>query len=133
MFACLYIPNFAAETLMRADASLLRERPFAVLDGSPPLVRVVARNDCARHAGIELGMTKLQAAALDSLQIRQRSRAQEVATHRALLDCACAFSPKVEDTSDDTVLLEIDGLERVFGPPARLARALAERAAALVK
>lgn len=131
MFACLYIPNFAAEALIRSDATLLRERPLAVMDGLPPLVHVVAINECARQAGIALGMTKLQAAALDSLQMRQRSRAQEVATHRALLDCAFAFSPKVEDTADDTVLLEIDGLERVFGPPAKLAQALAKRATSL--
>ena len=131
MFACLYIPNFAAEALMRSDATLRRERPLAVMDGSPPLVHVVAMNECARQAGIALGMTKLQAAALSNLQMRQRSRAQEAAAHRALLDCAYAFSPKVEDTADDTALLDIDGLERVFGPPTKLAQALAERAASL--
>ncbi len=130
-FACVYIPNFAAEALMRADATLVRERPLAVMDGSPPLVRVVAANEAARLEGIEPGMTKLEAAALDSLQMRQRSPAQEAATHGALLDCACAFSPKVEATARDTVVMEIAGLERIFGPPARLGRALAERVAAL--
>ncbi len=59
--------------------------------------------------------------------IRRRSPAQEQAAHAALLDCACAFSPRVEDTAADTVLLDVAGLERLFGPPARLAREVARR------
>ncbi|MBV8205800.1 MAG: DNA polymerase Y family protein [Acidobacteria bacterium] len=131
MFACLYIPNFPAEALLRADATLLRERPLAVMEGAPPLVHVMAINPPAGSAGIHVGMTRLQAAALETLQMRMRSHREEQAAHSALVDCACAFSPKIEETSSDTVLIEVGGLERVFGDPARIAQMLAQRAASL--
>ena len=44
--------------------------------------------------------------------------------HAALLDCASAFSPRVEDTSANTVLLDIEGLDRLFGSTAELAQQL---------
>ena len=40
----------------------LRDRAVAVLEGKPPLVRVAALNEKARLLGMEVGMTKLQAA-----------------------------------------------------------------------
>ena len=63
MFACIYIPDFPVEAIVRAEP-LLRERAVAVLDGKPPVVRVVALNEKARLLGMEAGMTKLQAAGL---------------------------------------------------------------------
>src|SRR5208282_6900139 len=96
-------------------------------EGKPPAVTVAAINEAAAEAGIEPGMTKLQAAAYP-VELRQRSSAQEAAAHAALLDCAQAFSPRVEDTAADTVVLDIAGLERLFGPPPKLAQDLARRA-----
>src|SRR5215469_5323620 len=61
MFACIYIPDFPLAAIVRAEP-LLRERAVAVLDGKPPQVRVFALNDKARLLGMEIGMTKLQAA-----------------------------------------------------------------------
>src|SRR5271166_2963020 len=61
MFACIYIPDFPVEAIVRAEP-LLREQAVAVLEGKPPLVRVVALNEKARLLGMEVGMTKLQAA-----------------------------------------------------------------------
>ena len=61
MFACIYIPDFPVEAIVRAEP-LLRERAVAVLEGKPPLTRVVALNEKARLLGMETGMTKLQAA-----------------------------------------------------------------------
>ncbi len=61
MFACIYIPDFPVEAIVRAEP-WLRERAVAVLEGKPPLVRVVALNEKARCLGMEVGMTKLQAA-----------------------------------------------------------------------
>jgi protein ImuB len=58
---------------------------------------------------------------------RQRSAERETAAHAALLDCACGFSPRVEDTAADTVVLDLAGLERIFGPPAKMARDVARR------
>src|SRR5271165_2707938 len=61
MFACIYIPDFPVAAIVRAELSL-RDRAVAVLEGKPPLVRVVALNEKARLLGMEVGMTKLQAA-----------------------------------------------------------------------
>ncbi|MDQ6665782.1 MAG: DNA polymerase Y family protein [Acidobacteriota bacterium] len=44
-----------------------------------------------------------------------------------LLECAQAFSPQVEETSPDTVLLDIAGLDHLFGTPRQIAKALARR------
>src|SRR5215475_3288457 len=109
MFAALYIPNFPAQAALRAEPSLLREQPLAILEGALPLTHVVAMNEAARAAGVELGMTKLQAQALPSLLLRMSSRLQEQATHAALLDCAAAFSPRLEAITQDTVVLDLHG------------------------
>ena len=131
MFAAVYIPDFAAQAVLRAEAALVRERPLAVLCGAPPLTRVVAMNEAARAAGVELGVTKLQAQALPHLALRMRSAAQEEAAHAALLDCAAGFSPRVEAFGPGTVVLDVAGLERLFGPEAVIVREVAQRASAL--
>ena len=61
MFACIYIPDFPVAAIVRAEP-LLRDCAVAVLEGKPPQVRVAALNDKARILGMEIGMTKLQAA-----------------------------------------------------------------------
>src|SRR5437899_9412077 len=121
LFASIYVPDFIAESLART-APELRAQPLAVLEGTPPLVRVSAVNAAARAAGVEPGMTKLQAEAMAGLVLRQRSPVQEAAAHAALLDCAHAFSPRVEPLVPAAVLLDAAGLDRLFGPPTRLVR-----------
>src|SRR5271165_1030945 len=59
--------------------------------------------------------------------LRQRSPAQEESSHAAFLDVAHAFTPRVEDTHPDRLLLDLDGLERLYGPAAIMARELASR------
>jgi len=54
---------------------------------------------------------------------------QEQATQDALIDCAAEFSPKVESTAQGIVSLDIEGTERIFGPPQTLVRTLAHHAA----
>ena len=61
-FACIYVPEFPVEAFLRTSPDL-REQAIAVLDGTPPLLSVIAANTRARDMGIELGMTKLQAEA----------------------------------------------------------------------
>lgn len=62
-----------------------------------------------------------------SLVLRQRAAAQEESAHAALLDAAHAISPKVEDSGPDTVIVDIDGLERLFGTPQQVAQELMRR------
>ena len=63
--------------------------------------------------------------------LRQRSAEQENSAHAALLDVAHAFTPRVEDTASDTLLLDLAGLERLYGAPATMARDLASRVNAI--
>lgn len=130
MFACIYIPDFPVEAIVRAEP-LLRERAVAVLDGKPPVVRVIALNEHARQMGMEVGMTKLQAGIFSDAVLRQRSLEQEKAAHAALLDMAFGFSPRVEDTANDRLLLDLSGLERLHGSTANMARELASRVSAV--
>lgn len=127
MFATIYAPNLPLAAVVRAEPEL-REQAVAVIEGTPPLVSVIATNSKAAAAGVEIGMTKLQVGTCaPAVELRQRSKLKETAAHAALLDCAQAFSPRVEDTAADTVVLDIAGLGRLFGPPARLAHDLARR------
>jgi protein ImuB len=48
-----------------------------------------------------------------------------------LLGCARDFSPRVEETSADTVTFDAHGLARLFGSPRELGEAIARRAAGL--
>jgi protein ImuB len=63
--------------------------------------------------------------------LRARSLPQEAAAHAALLDCAQSFSPRVEDAACDTIVLDLAGLQPLFGPLPRISRALARRASDL--
>ena len=142
MFACIHVPDFPVQALLRTSPEL-HEQAVAVLDGTPPLLTVIAINSCAKELGIAIGMTKLQAEVCPQVHLRRRSLAQEAAANAALLDCAHSFSPRVENThrrpglsdteekSADTVILDVAGLDRLFGPPAQIARSLASRVSKL--
>src|SRR3954463_14749313 len=123
MFAAIFIPDFPLEAIFRAEP-LLRERAVAVLEGAPPLERVIIANAKAQVAGAVNGLTKAQAEQALKVILRVRSSEQEAAAHAALLDCAHAFSPRVEDAAPDLVLLDIAGLDRIFGTPQKIARDL---------
>ena len=125
-FACIYVPDFPMEAVVRAEPAL-REQAVAVLAGKPPLVKVFAANESARDRGVEPGMSKLQAECCSGVALRPRSLLEETAAHAALLDGAQSFSPRLEDTAVDTVILDLAGLERLFGAPAQIARDLARR------
>src|SRR5260370_25145545 len=120
MFACIFIPDFSVQAITRFEPEL-RVRAVAVLTGRPPLEKVVALNERARQSGIEVGATKSQLEAWDNLVLRARSESQETSAHAALLDCAQSFSPEVEDASPDAVLLNLAGLEPLFGPLPKIA------------
>lgn len=127
-FASIYIPDFLVQSVMRAEPAL-RDRPLALISGSPPLWSVVAANPAAFEAGIQLGMTKAQATHFCNVQVCHRSEAQERAAHAALLDVAWSISPRVEDAAPDTVVLDLEGLGSLFGADESIARELAQRVA----
>jgi protein ImuB len=121
MFACLFIPDFPVQAALLLEPKNERERlrrsPFAVVDGPSNLPRVVSLNDAARNAGIEIGMTKLQVETYGGVLTRKRSADHEDDAQAALLDCASAFSPRVESTCHGTVILDLAGTEKLFGSP----------------
>jgi protein ImuB len=129
-FACIFVPDFPVEALLRAEPEL-RSRSLAVLEGKAPLQKVFAVNENARCAGVSPGMSKLQIEACSGLVLRARSLPQEAAAHDALLDCAQSFSPRVEDAGCDTIVLDLAGLQPLFGPLPKIARALSRRASDL--
>jgi protein ImuB len=133
MFVCVHVPDFPVEAVIRMEPDL-REQAVAVIEGAPPLVTVVASNGRARAAGVQPGMTEMQAQERLRLScpphcwhIKRRVLGQEDAAHFALLDAAGAFSPRVEATSADTVIADIAGLEPLLGTPSKIARDLARR------
>lgn len=125
-FACIFVPNFPVEAVLRAEPEL-RSRALAVLEGKAPLQKVFAVNENAQHAGIEPGMTKLQVETCPEITLRNRSPQQESAAHAALLDCAQSFSPRVEAAACGTILLDLAGLQALFGPLPQIAHAIAQR------
>src|SRR5262245_11878353 len=114
MFASIFIPHFHVQALVRNEPELLA-KAVAVVDGNPPVLKVFGVNDAALKAGVELGMPRLKVEHFFNVVVRQRSSAQAASAHAALLDCANAFSPRVEDTAADAVVIDLEGLERLFG------------------
>jgi len=53
----------------------------------------------------------------------------DLENYAALVDCAYAFSPLVEETAGNTVVLDIEGCELLFGSPREIAKEIARHAA----
>jgi protein ImuB len=129
-FAAIHIPDFIVQAVVRGEVAL-RERAVAIVEGAPPLWSVMAANRRAAQVGIELGMAKSQAAQFTGVEIRHRSPAQEKTTHEALLDLGWSVSPRVEDTAPDTIVLDLAGLNGLFGAKEKIAQELAKRGSGL--
>jgi len=129
-FACIFVPDFPVQALLRVEPDL-RSQAVAVLEGKVPLEKVFAVNEQARRAGIEMGMTKLQVEACPELVLRTRSPLQENSAHAALLDCAQLFSPCIEDAGCDTIVLDLAGMESLFGSLPKIAHDIARCASDL--
>lgn len=122
-FACVYIPDFIAQAILRSEPALCA-RAVAIVDGTAPLLFVVATNAEACRTGIQLGMTKSDVEQFPSVEIRLRAPAQEAAAHAALLDLGLSFSPRIEDTAADTMVLDLEGLSYLFGTSENIANSL---------
>lgn len=130
LYGSLHIPDFPAQASIR-NAPELRNRPVAILDGTFPLLKVVAMNARARRLGVRREMTRLQLDQFGDLHIRQRSRTGEEAAHGALLDCAHYFTPRIEETAPDTITLDLNGLSGLWGTPRTIAQKLLRAASRL--
>jgi protein ImuB len=122
------VPWFVAAAVERCEPAL-RERPLAVLAGTPPTARVVEANAAARAHGVRPGLTEAEAGARCRALVRRAVSDEVVASARhALLEACLAVSPRVEDTDGGVVVVDVAGLERLIGPAAAVAQALRRRA-----
>jgi protein ImuB len=128
MFACIFVPNFSVAAVSRGEPEL-RAWAVAIFEGRPPLEKVFAVNESAGRMGIAPGMTKAQAELCSELTLRPRSFLQESTAHAALLNCAQSFSPCVEDAAADTAILDLAGMESLFGTLPEIAVNIFRRAA----
>src|SRR5580658_1781239 len=126
-FASIFVPNFMVQAVERSDAAL-RDRALALIEGAAPLWSVVAVNEAAAKTGIALGMTKSQVEQFCGIEIRHRSRTQEKAAHAALLDLGWSVSPRMEDAAPDTIVIDLAGLNSLFGSEEDIAKQVRERA-----
>jgi protein ImuB len=55
----------------------------------------------------------------------------DLESYAALVNCAYAFSPLVEETAESTVVLDIEGCELLFGSPREIAKEITRQAAKL--
>src|SRR5262245_44779895 len=113
-FCAIFVPDFILQAVIRSEPTL-RNQPLILLDGPPPIFRVIAISEPARQLGVTLGLTKAAAAEFRGVQIRLRNREQEMAVHAALLDAGWSISPRVENTAIDLVTMDAAGLETLFG------------------
>ncbi len=133
LYACLYGKEFPAQAILRLRPEL-QDKPCIVMEGEPPLEYVCSLNTKARLLGMARGMTRVEADTFPASIVLPRSHKAETATRAVLLECAGAFSPRVEDRSEGAAFfcgIDIAGTGSLFGPPELLARSLLQRVRAL--
>jgi protein ImuB len=133
LYACLYVKEFPAQSMLRLRPEL-RVGPCVVMEGEPPQEYACSLNTKARKLGIEAGMTRVEIETFSTVSVLSRSRMEEEAAKAALLECSGAFSPRLEARSRDRAffcVLDIAGMEKLFGPSAALARSLLKRTKAV--
>ena len=117
LYACICVPEFPSQTLLRLRPEL-RGKAVAVLAGERPFERVCSLTSKAASLGMRTGMIRAEAETFDAVLLRQSAN-EESAAKAALLHCVSAFSPRLEDQSDDICCLciaDLQGMERVLGP-----------------
>jgi protein ImuB len=129
LYACIYVRELPAQALLRLHPELI-EKPCVVLEGEPPGQTVCSLNTRARLLGLRQNMTKVDVETFEEVVVLQRSAKTEGAVRGILLECAGAFSPRLEDRSvDGTFICAVDasGTEGLFGPPQLLAKLIRQR------
>jgi protein ImuB len=129
IYACLYVKEFPAQAMLRLRPEL-RPQPCVVMEGEAPHEYVCSLNTKARKLGIVGGMTRVEIETFSAVAVLSRSRPEEMTARAALLECGGTFSPRLEDGSCNRAflcILDIAGMQQLFGSPAILARSLLNR------
>jgi protein ImuB len=112
--ACIYIPMFPLAARLRSEPELLQEA-LAIVEGNGNNAHVVAATRRARTKGIRPGHSLAQARSiLPKLIARGRDTECERTAQEALLEVAETFSPRIEDSGDGVVYIDVAGMERHF-------------------
>jgi protein ImuB len=128
LLCAILIPNFSLQSLLRHTPER-RDLPIALIPDKTPRARITECTAAALARGAQLGMTPTQAQArCAGLEIVLRSETAERSARAALLDCAGAFAPYVEDTAPGLATLE---LKTTRVDPAHLAESIRARLARL--
>ena len=104
LYACVHAAEFPAQALLRLRPELM-DKPCIVLEGEAPGQTVCSLNTRARLLGLRRGMTKVEVETFEEVIVLQRSVKTESAVRSVLLECAGAFSPRLEDRSIDGVFI----------------------------
>jgi len=126
---CIHVRELPAQALLRLRPEL-HDKPCVVLEGEPSTETVCALNTRARLFGLRRGMTKVEVETFESVMVLQRSPIAETAVRAILLECAGAFSPRIEDRSASGLfvcVVDVAGTEGLFGPPLMLAKQMRQR------
>jgi protein ImuB len=133
LYACLYAKELPAQALLRLRPEM-HSKPCVVMEGEVPSQHVCSLNTKARLLQMSHGMTRVEVDTFPQALVLPRSPQTEAATKAILLECAGAFSPRIEDGSEHTAFLcgiDITGTQSLFGPPEMLARTLLQRVRAI--
>lgn len=128
LYVCVLVSEFAAQALLRLRPEQ-RALPCVVMEGEPPLVTVCAMTSRARALGVIQGMTQVEIETFPGITPLHRSLAEEESARAVMLECAGAYSPRIEEQSSNgnyLCVLDISGTEKLLGPPLDIARSLLE-------
>jgi len=126
LYACIHAAEFPAQALLRLRRDLSTQ-PVAVLAGPVLQETICSLNRHAWRRGVAHYMTRLEAEGINGLKLLSRSVEAEASARAVLLECAAKFSPRIEEVSAGMAcafVLDIAGMELLFGPPQTLAERL---------
>jgi protein ImuB len=113
VFAVVWIPNFALQSLLRHEPEL-RKRPVALVEAADAKLSKALVLECtgsAEAASVFPGLTAPQAQArCRELVLKSRSLAAEQGATEILLQTAYAFSPNIENTAPGVCTIDLRGL-----------------------
>ena len=113
MFAVIFVPNFALQSLMRHESEL-RAQPVALVEADGANFSKALLLECTRAAetaGVSPGLTAPQAQArCRELVLKSRSPAAEQSAVEILIQTAYAFSPNIENTAPGVCTIDLRGL-----------------------
>jgi len=132
LWLALHLPHLPLQVYARGEREPQRDsQPLAITSGTEAGAVVVAANHTAQALGIQAGMRVSAACALASeLRLLARDPAREQALLERLAAWALQFTSLVSLAGPDTVLVEIEGSQKLFGGlnkiHQRIARGIAE-------